>query len=163
MFKFLKKSNPNQIIKSPISGKCISLEEVKDEMFSSKMLGDGIAIETTGDTAYAPADGVITAIVNSKHAFGIKLNTGLEMLIHIGLDTVKLNGDGFSVLVNVDDKVKQGTPIIKFDRNFIESKGMTLVTPIIMLDSDQYDINKFAIGQDVVGGESTVIEYKPRN
>lgn len=160
MFKFLKKSGSNQIIKAPISGKCISIEEVKDEVFSTKMLGDGIAIDATGDTVYAPADGVISAIVNSKHAFGIKLNNGLEMLIHVGLDTVKLNGEGFSVLVNVDEQVKQGTPIIKIDRTFIESKGMTLVTPVIILDSDQYHIHKGALGQDVVGGESTIIECK---
>jgi len=160
MFKFLKKSHSTQIIKAPICGKCISIEDVKDEVFSTKMLGDGIAINATGDTVYAPADGVITTIVNSKHAFGIKLNNGLEMLIHVGLDTVKLNGEGFSVLVNVGEQVKQGTPIIKIDRNFIESKGMTLVTPVIILESDKYDIHKCAIGQDVVGAESTVIEYK---
>lgn len=159
MFKFLKKTNSNEIIKAPISGKCIPIEDVKDEVFSSKMMGDGIAIDSTGDTVYAPADGVITTIANSKHAIGMTFNNGLEMLIHVGLDTVSLNGEGFSVLVNVEDKVKQGTPIIKVDRAFIESKGMTLVTPVIIIDSDKYDISKMVIGKDVVGGESIVIEY----
>lgn len=160
MFKFLKKSNPTQIIKAPISGKCISIEDVSDDVFSTKMLGDGIAIDATGDTVYAPADGVISTIVITKHAFSIKLDNGLEMLIHIGLDTVNLKGEGFTVLVKVDDKVTQGTPIIKIDTAFIQSKGMTLVTPVIVLESDLYEINKCAIGEEVVGGQSTVMEYK---
>lgn len=82
------------------------------------------------------------------------------MLIHVGLDTVKLNGEGFSVLVKVEDKVKQGTPIIKIDRQFIESKGMTLVTPVVILDSDKYAISKFEIGKEVIAGKNTILEYK---
>lgn len=160
MFKFFKKTNPSEIIKAPISGKCIPLEEVKDEVFSSKMMGDGIAIDSTGDTVYAPADGVIATVVNSKHAVGMQLNNGVEILIHVGLETVELKGEGFTLLVNVDDKVKQGTPLIKIDRAFIESKGMSLVTPVIIIESDKYDLDKCAIGLDVDGGESAVIEYK---
>lgn len=162
MFKFLKKANSNNMIKAPITGKCIAIETVKDEVFASKMMGDGIAIDSTGDTVYAPADGVISTIANSKHAIGITLNNGLEMLIHVGLDTVSLNGEGFSVLVDVEDKVKEGTPIIKINRSFIESKGMTLVTPVIILDSDKYDINKLTVGEEVVGGKSTIMECKVR-
>lgn len=160
MFKFSKQLKLNQIIKAPISGKCIPIEDVLDEVFSTKMLGDGIAIDATGDTVYAPADGVITTITNSKHAFSLKLDNGLEMLIHIGLDTVKLNGEGFSVLVKVDEKVKQGSPIIKIDREFIISKGMEFVTPVVILDADKYDIHKYTIGEDVIGGKSTVMECK---
>lgn len=164
MFKFFKKAdskgNSNDMIKAPITGKCIAIETVKDEVFSSKMMGDGIAIDSTGDIVYAPADGVISTIANSKHAIGMTLNNGMEMLIHVGLDTVTLQGEGFSVLVDVEDKVKEGTPMIKINRSFIESKGMTLVTPVIILDSDKYDINKLTIGQEVVGGESDIIEYK---
>lgn len=162
MFKFSKKSNSTQIIKAPVSGKCISIEEVLDEVFSTKMLGDGIAIDATGDTVYAPADGVILTIANSKHAFGIKLDNGLEILIHIGLETVKLNGEGFSVLINVDERVKQGQPIIKINRDFIKSKGMELITPVVILNSDEYDIHKCTIGDEVVGGESTVMECKSK-
>ena len=166
MFKFFKKAdskeNPNAMIKAPITGKCIAIETVKDEVFSSKMMGDGVAIDSTGDTVYAPADGVISTIANSKHAIGMTLINGLEMLIHVGLDTVTLQGEGFTVLVDVEDKVKEGTPMIKINRFFIESKGMTLVTPVIILDSDKYDINKLAIGQEVAGGESTIIECKER-
>jgi len=162
MFKFSKQLKSNQIIKAPISGKCISIEDVLDEVFSTKMLGDGIAIDATGDTVYAPADGMITTIVNSKHAFGIELDNGLEMLIHIGLETVKLNGEGFSVLVNVNEKVKQGAPLIKIDRDFIQSKGMTLVTPVVILNTDKYDIHKYTIGDDVIGGKSIIMECKTR-
>ncbi|WP_238906493.1 PTS glucose transporter subunit IIA [Clostridium sp. YIM B02506] len=160
MFKFFKKASLSEIIKAPISGKCIPLEEVKDEVFSSKMIGDGIAIDSIGDIVYAPADGTIATIVNSKHAVGMQLNNGVEILIHVGLETVELKGEGFTLLVNVDDKVKEGTPLIKIDRAFIESKGMSLVTPVIIIESEKYDIDKCAIGQEVYGGKSSVIEYR---
>ncbi|MNO66366.1 PTS system glucoside-specific EIICBA component [compost metagenome] len=160
MFKFFKKTNLSELIKAPISGKCIPLEEVKDEVFSSKMIGDGIAIDSTGDIVYAPADGTIATIVSSKHAVGMQLNNGVEILIHVGLETVELKGEGFTLLVNVNDKVKEGTPLIRIDRTFIESKGMSLVTPVIIIESEKYDIDKCAIGQEVYGGKNTVIEYK---
>jgi glucose-specific phosphotransferase system IIA component len=159
MFKFLKKTNLNNIIKAPISGKCIALEDIKDGMFSEKMLGDGVAIDTTGDIVCAPCDGVISVIVASKHAFGMQLPNGVELLVHIGLETVALDGEGFTVLVNENDEVKQGTPIIKIDRAFMESKGISLVTPIIIVGEDQWELKKCAIGKNVIAAESSIMEY----
>ena len=158
MFKFLKKTNLNNIIKAPISGKCIALEDINDGMFSEKMLGDGVAIDATGDIAYAPCDGVISVIVASKHAFGMQLPNGVELLVHIGLETVALDGEGFTVLVNENDEVKQGTPIIKIDRAFMESKGISLITPIIIVGEDQWELKKCAIGKDVIAAESSIME-----
>jgi PTS system glucose-specific IIA component len=160
MFNFLKKTSLNNIIKAPISGKCIALEDINDGVFSAKMLGDGVAIDTTGDVAYAPCDGVITAIVASKHAFGMQLHNGMELLVHIGLETVTLGGEGFTVLVNENDEVKQGTPIIKIDRAFMESKGISLITPIVIVSEGQYNLEKCAIGKDVIAGESCIMECK---
>lgn len=160
MFKFLKKTNSNCTIKAPISGQCISLEDVNDDMFSTKMLGDGVAIDATGEIVCAPADGVITAIVATKHAFAMKLKNGVEVLIHIGIETVSLNGEGFTVLANVDDEVKQGAPIIKIDRNFIESKGMSLITPVIIVGEQEYELKKFNVGNNVAASENVIMECK---
>ena len=93
-----------------VSGKLIDISEVKDDMFSQKMMGDGIAIEPTGDTVVAPADAEVTMIMEeSLHAIGLRFANGAEILIHIGIDTVKLNGEGFQALVKAGDKVKSGS------------------------------------------------------
>jgi glucose-specific phosphotransferase system IIA component len=160
MLNFFKKTSSNCIIKAPVSGRCIALEDIKDGMFSEKMLGDGVAIEPTGDTVCSPCDGVITAIVPSKHAFAMKLKNGLELLIHIGIETVNLNGEGFAVLAKVDDEVKLGTPIIKIDRDFIESKGMQLTTPVIIVGEPECEIKKCAIGEEITAAESSIMECK---
>jgi glucose-specific phosphotransferase system IIA component len=160
MLNFFKKTNPNCIIKAPVSGKCIALEDLKDDMFSTKMLGDGIAIDSTGDVVCAPADGVIIAIVPSKHAFAMKLKNGLEILVHIGLETVSLNGEGFTVLAKADEEVKLGTPIINIDRAFIESKGISLVTPVIIIGEQEYELKKCTIGEEITVSESSIMECK---
>ncbi|GFP74065.1 PTS sugar transporter subunit IIA [Clostridium fungisolvens] len=160
MLDFFKKTSSNCVIKAPVSGKCVALEDLKDGVFSEKMLGDGVAIDTTGDVVCAPCDGVITTVVPSKHAFAMKLKNGLEILVHIGLETVSLNGEGFTILAEVDKKVKVGTPIIKIDRAFIESKGISLITPVIIVGEQQCDLNKCAIGEQVTTAESSIIECK---
>jgi glucose-specific phosphotransferase system IIA component len=160
MLNFFKKTSSNCVIKAPANGRCVALEDLKDGMFSEKMLGDGVAIDTTGDVVCAPCDGVITAIVPSKHAFAMKLKNGLELLVHIGLETVSLNGEGFTILAEVDEKVKVGTPIIKMDRAFIEGKGLSLITPVIIVGEQQYDLDRCAVGQQVTTAESSIMEIK---
>ncbi len=114
-----------------VSGKLIDISEVKDDMFSQKMMGDGIAIEPTGDTVVAPADAEVTMIMEeSLHAIGLRFANGAEILIHIGIDTVKLNGEGFQALVKAGDKVKAGTPLIRFDQQVIKNAGYQ--TTVIM-------------------------------
>jgi glucose-specific phosphotransferase system IIA component len=162
MLNFLKKTSSDCVIKAPASGRCVALEDLRDGMFSEKMLGDGVAIDTIGDVVCAPCDGVITTVVPSKHAFAMKLKNGLELLVHIGLETVSLNGEGFTLLVEVDEKVKVGTPIIKIDRAFIEGKGLSLITPVIVVGEHQYDLDKCALGQEITAGESSILECRQK-
>jgi len=116
---------------SPVTGRVIGLEEVSDEAFASGALGQGIAIEPEEEYIKAPEDGEVTMIFDTKHAIGFLTNTGIYILIHVGIDTVKLNGKGFENLVNIGDKVKKGTPLMKFDLDYIKKEAVSAVTPII--------------------------------
>lgn len=156
MFNFLKSKRE---LKAPISGRIIDLTLVEDECFSKKMMGDGIAIEPTSDMIVAPADGKVTAITPTLHAVGLTLDDGLEVLIHVGIDTVKLKGEGFTLLVKENQEVKKGTPLISFNRSFIESKGMSIVTPIVIPNSSMFKKLSFISEGDAIVNETTIITY----
>lgn len=129
----------NQItIVNPIQGEVIKLEEVKDDAFASGILGKGAAIRPSEGTVYAPLDGEVTVLFPTLHAIGFKADSGVELLIHIGLDTVQLEGQGFEALIKQGDRVKQGQPLIRFDKAFIESKGYSTETPVIVSNTDAY-------------------------
>ena len=120
-----------QIIYSPIDGDVVTLESVPDEVFSEKLAGDGVAIIPRSNTFVAPVSGVLTKIFSTNHAFSIQTSNGLEVLVHIGLDTVELNGEGFKRLAQEGETVSAGKPIISADIEFIESKGKNIITPIV--------------------------------
>ena len=125
------------------------------------MAGDGIAIDPTGDVVVSPADGELSLVFNTKHAFALTLDNGAELLVHIGVDTVSLNGEGFEQLAEAGTKVKAGTPIIKIDRELIKSKGFSLMTPVLITNPDSFTINTIE-NIDVVAGETTVIKYQAK-
>lgn len=140
MFNFLKRKNgdmpvinENQIV-AITDGKAIPIESVNDPVFSEKLLGDGIAIVPTGTTVVAPGAGKITMIAQTSHAFGMECDNGLEILVHIGIDTVSLDGKGFTVLAQVGSHVEAGTPIISFDPAVMRKAGLDLTTPVVILD-----------------------------
>lgn len=143
-----------------ISGHLMDISEVKDEMFSSKMMGDGIAIEPTGNTVVAPADAEVTMIMEeSLHALGLRLSNGAELLIHIGIDTVKLNGKGFKALVKVGDKVTTGTPLIEFDRAVIEAAGYPLTVIMAVTNSAEYPQMEKVSDRDTISAETVVLAF----
>ncbi len=131
-------TDDNETIYSPLSGKVINLIDVEDEAFSSGALGHGLGIKPIEGKLFSPCDGEITALFPTGHAIGISSKKGAEILIHIGMDTVKLDGQGFSKKVDVGSVVKKGDLLIEFDINFIEKKGLSIVTPIIITNSDDY-------------------------
>ncbi|WP_286908040.1 PTS sugar transporter subunit IIA [Clostridium sp. UBA1652] len=146
MFGFKKKE---VAIYSPTKGKIVNLEKVPDEMFSKKMLGDGAAVEIEDDIIHAPQDGVIRALFPTKHAFVLETKEGIEILVHIGLDTVDLDGEGFEAIVDIDSKVKAGDPIIKVDRKLIESKGFNLITMVIVTNIEK--VKNININSNIIG------------
>ncbi|CAA6814724.1 MAG: PTS system, glucose-specific IIA component [uncultured Sulfurovum sp.] len=121
-----------QIIVSPADGDVVDLAQVPDEVFSGKMAGEGVAILPRSNTFVAPVAGTITKIFSTNHAFSIKTKSGLEVLVHIGLDTVALNGEGFKRLVKEGDTVSVGKPIISANLEFILSKAKEIITPIVV-------------------------------
>ncbi|WP_223703027.1 PTS sugar transporter subunit IIA [Sutcliffiella deserti] len=125
-----------EILVAPISGKVISLEEVPDPVFSEKMMGDGVAIEPTEGTVVSPVNGEIIQFSPTKHAIGIRSETGVEILIHVGLETVGMKGEGFEGLVKVGDKVTAGTRLLSFDVDLIKEKAQSIVTPLIITNGD---------------------------
>ena len=141
MFGFLKRKTRE--IVSPADGQVVEIESVDDEVFSSKMVGDGIAVIPMSDTFCAPIDGVISKIFSTNHAYSIKSDKDLEVMVHIGLETVALKGEGFERLANEGDVVKAGDPIIRADLAYIKEHAKDIVTPVIVSDeSDVKEIEK---------------------
>ena len=121
-----------QTIVSPADGDVVNLSEVPDQVFSEKMAGDGIAITPRSNTFVAPISGVVTKIFSTNHAYSIKAKNGLEVLVHIGLDTVALKGEGFKRLVEEGETVSTGQSIISADLEYIKSQGKKIITPIVL-------------------------------
>lgn len=163
MFNFLKnlksKQNSSFELFSAISGKTIRLSQVPDSIFSKKLAGDGIAIDPIGDTVVSPADGELALIFNTKHAFILTLENGIEVLVHIGLDIVNLNSNGFELLVQQGEKVKAGTPIIKLNRDYIMSKGFLLITLILITNMDKVLSITNEENIDTIGGQTIITKY----
>lgn len=122
---------------SPLTGTQVALTDVPDPAFSEKILGEGVAIEPTDGIVRAPCDGLVEVLFPTCHAVGIKTAEGVELLIHIGIDTVELNGVPFEGLVAQGDDVKQGQPLIKFDAAAIKASGRPAVTPFVVTNSSQ--------------------------
>ena len=137
MFGFLKRKVRE--VNAPINGQLIAIEEVDDEVFSSRMAGDGVAILPVGDIFVSPIDGVITKIFSTNHAYSVKSKQDLEVLVHIGLETVALKGEGFERLAEEGDEVKAGDPIIKADLNYIKAHAKDIITPILITDESKYE------------------------
>jgi beta-glucoside PTS system EIICBA component len=137
----------NETIQSPIKGKIIDLKEVNDPTFAEEMLGKGVAIEPIEGRVVSPINGVVSAIFPTKHAIGLKSDNGSELLIHIGLDTVKLKGKYFTTHVNTGDRVHVGQLLVEFEMDKIIEAGYEVVTPVVIINVDQYkEINKTASG-----------------
>ena len=123
-------------IKSPMNGTVIPLSEVPDAVFSSEMLGKGFGVEPSEGKAYAPVDGEVTTVFDTKHAIGLMSKQGVELLIHIGMDTVKLNGKGFDVKVKTGDQVKAGDLLAEFDMDLIKGEGYPVTTAVVVTNTD---------------------------
>ncbi len=144
-----------EIIKivSPLKGKLVKLENVKDEAFSSGALGKGAAIEPEEGVLYAPADGTVSALFPTGHAIGITTETGLELLLHVGMDTVQLDGKGFKTLVEAGDTVKQGQKLVEFDMELIQEAGYSLVTPVLVTNFDEFEEIEVAAKEQITAGD----------
>ena len=116
---------------APLDGTVVELEKVPDEVFAQKMAGDGVAIDPSGQVAVAPVAGDLVKLFPGGHAFGIAMDNGVELIVHIGLDTVELKGQGFQNIATEGQKVQPGTPIVRYDRATVERLGKAMISPVV--------------------------------
>jgi len=148
-------SNGVIVIVAPLSGEIVNIEDVPDAVFAEKVVGDGIAIKPTGNKIVAPVNGVIQKIFETNHAFSIQSDSGVEIVVHFGIDTVELRGDGFRRIAQEGQTVEAGDVIIEFDLTLLESKAKSTLTPVVISNMDEIrELIKFTGA--VIAGESPI-------
>ncbi|SIT87919.1 PTS sugar transporter subunit IIA [Edaphobacillus lindanitolerans] len=153
---FKKKNNgPLQVV-APVTGEVVLLEDVPDPVFSQKMMGDGVAVMPSGGAVVSPVDGTVEMVADTGHAVGVKSGDGTEFLIHIGLETVSLKGQGFSVKVSQGDKVSAGQPLIEADWAYLKEHAASIVTPIVVTNGEGRTISREADGP-CAAGETVIL------
>ena len=155
-----KKIVKSIVISSPITGISANLDTAADEAFASRMMGDGAIVTPTDEIVVAPDDGEIIFVFDTKHAVGFTTKDGISMIIHIGIDTVKLGGQGFSVLVNAGDKMKKGDTIMKLDLEYLKQNAPSVASPVICTElADNQKIRLVAEGKINAGEELFAIDF----
>ncbi|MBM7623809.1 PTS sugar transporter subunit IIA [Sporohalobacter salinus] len=155
MFNIFKKNKEVKLF-APLTGKIIDLSEVPDDVFANKVVGDGVAIEPTDNILVSPITGVIKQIFPTKHAVGLETSQGVQILMHIGINTVDLNGKGFEKLIEEKSEVELGDKLIKFDPEYIKENATSLITPILITNVDGVgnievtDVDEVAAGEDEI-------------
>lgn len=147
-----------ETVASPLAGEIVPLSDVPDQVFSQKMMGDGFAVMPTEGTVVSPVDGKIINVFPTKHAIGIQSAGGREILIHVGIDTVKLNGEGFEALVKEGDEVKKGQPILRVDLDYVKNNAPSIVTPVIFTNLQAGETVRVKKQGAVAQGENGVVE-----
>lgn len=148
----------SEVVCSPLQGSALPLDQVKDEVFSQKILGDGIAVVPVKGELYAPADATVESVFDSKHAISLVTAQGAELLIHIGMDTVKLEGKGFTPQVKNGDKVKKGQLLMKFNLDEIKAAGYDVTTPIVVTNGEKFAVHPMAEGAVAPGAALMKLE-----
>ncbi len=156
MFGFMKRKVRE--VFSPVDGQIVTLESVDDEVFSQKMVGDGVAVMPVTNQFTAPLDGVVTKIFSTNHAYSIKNDKDLEVMVHIGLETVALNGEGFTRIAKEGDAVKVGDVIIEANLAYIKEHAKDIITPIII--SDESDVKEIEKKYAIVKEGDKIMEVK---
>ncbi len=142
MFGLFKKKSVDNNIYSPVNGEMIDISTVNDEMFSQKLMGDGVAFILKDNIVFSPCNGTITAIFPTGHAFGIKMENGVEILVHIGINTVELDGKGFTILpeAKINNNVTNGIALIELDLELLKESGYDLTTMLVVTDTNGIDL-----------------------
>ncbi|KNC08738.1 PTS N-acetyl glucosamine transporter subunits IIABC [Klebsiella sp. RIT-PI-d] len=147
---------------SPISGEIVALENVPDEAFASKAVGDGVAVKPTDKTVVAPAAGTIVKIFNTNHAFCLETENGAEIVVHMGIDTVALKGQGFTRLLEEGAKVVAGQPVLELDLDYLNANARSMISPVVCSNSDDYSALVIQATDRVVAGQTPLYEIKSK-
>ena len=149
-------------IGSPLAGKLVPLSEVPDKTFAEGIVGQGVGIIPSEGIVKAPFQGTVSAITDSRHAIGLTSDQGIELLIHIGIDTVELGGDGFELLVKAGQTVKKGDTLLLFDMEKIKKAGYDLISPVLITNTGAYDSVKSAGDKEMVYFSDSVLQITPK-
>lgn len=161
--KLFGKNITEESFVSPVNGRVVPLEEVPDPVFAEKMMGEGIAIEPTDETIVSPIDAEVVQVFETKHAIGLKTQMGLELLLHIGLDTVNLKGEGFETFVKAGDKVSAGDKLVTFEKAFIEANAKSSITPVIVTNYEASEYTLEALyPEQAIAGETQIFQVKKK-
>lgn len=147
---------------SPVTGNVVALDQVPDEAFASKAVGDGVAIKPTGKVVVSPAAGTLVKIFNTNHAFCLETSQGAEIIVHMGLDTVELNGKGFTRLAEEGAEVTAGQPILEMDLDFLNTHARSMISPVVCSNIDDFGGLVMKAGSEVVAGQSPLYEIKSK-
>lgn len=160
MFDFLKKKDKGIEIGSPVKGKAVPISQVSDPTFGEEILGKGVAIQPADGKIYAPADGTIEMLFDTKHAVSMTTTEGVELLVHIGLDTVALKGEHFTAHKGNGDAVKKGDLLISVDLEAVKAAGYDVITPMVVCNTSDYQTVEAVTGSDVNPGDTVLILKK---
>ncbi len=156
---FGKHKRRKKEVVAPVSGEIVPLSQVPDEVFSSGIMGKGIAIIPSDNFVVAPCDGKVVVLPDTLHAIGIQCNNGLEILIHIGIDTVYTKGEGFQSMVKEGDKVIKGSPLMSVDFGYLKKQNLPIVTPVVVLNSKEVPFRLVESGS-CLAGVTEIIEMQ---
>ena len=155
----MKLFKKNYHLTAVCDGRCAPLSEIPDEAFASGMLGLGVAIHPTGSHFCCPVSGTVQSVSDSRHAYTLLSEDGLELLVHIGVDTVELKGEGFTPLVLPGQRVRAGIPLAEVDLQKIHDRGLSSVTAVLITNPEEIEILEYGYGQ-VTGGETPILTYR---
>lgn len=147
---------------SPVTGDIVALEQVPDEAFASKAVGDGVAIRPTDKTVVSPASGTVVKIFNTNHAFCLETDTGAEIVVHMGIDTVALEGKGFTRLVEEGATVTAGQPVLELDLEFLNANARSMISPVVVSNIDDYSGVVAVASGSVVAGQTKLFEIQSK-
>ena len=157
--KLFSKAREQEVtVVAPLNGEVLSLEQVPDPMFAQKIIGDGVAIQPSEGILVAPVKGKVVHVATTLHAIGLVTDEGLEILCHIGIDTVKMDGQGFKAYIKAGDHVHPGDKLISFDIQLIEQAGYPTITPIIITNGDKVAASKLVTQGNVQAGLDHIME-----
>lgn len=161
IFDLFKKKHPKNQLAACTDGIVKPMEEADDEVFSSKVLGDGVVIEPSSDVLVSPVDGTVVMLMkDSLHALAVKDKNGMEIMLHVGIDTVSMNGEGFKALVEINDDVKKGQSLLIFDRKKIAEKGFSSQIMMILTNAQEFGHVEFFSKIKAEAGKTIVSEYE---
>jgi PTS system N-acetylglucosamine-specific IIC component len=145
---------------SPVTGAIVALEQVPDEAFASKAVGDGVAIKPTDSMVVAPAAGTIVKIFNTNHAFCLETEGGAELVVHMGIDTVALNGKGFTRLVEEGETVTAGQPVLQLDLDYLNANARSMISPVVCSNIDDFAGLELKAEGQVIAGQTILFDIK---